>query len=92
MAGSGSNNSGQNPQSTLAKIIKRGLHFISTHVMYINDFIVISSGQTRSAPVSAANTPERRSGATSVTPVKSASKVKTKMKKMKIKPSFKVYI
>jgi len=70
MAGSGSNNSGQNPQSTLAKIIKRG--------------------QTRSAPVSAANTPERRSGATSVTPVKSASKVKTKMKKMKIKPSFKL--
>ena len=52
---------------------------------------MVISGQTRSAPVSAANTPERRSGATSVTPIKSASKVKAKMKKMKIKPSFKVF-
>nr|CAG4641559.1 EOG090X03EV [Eurycercus lamellatus] len=52
---------------------------------------VIKRGQTRSAPSSAAATPERRTASSNAsTPIKSATKVKTKLKKMKIKPAFKL--
>ena len=50
------------------------------------------TGQTRSAPGSASATPERRNASSNFsTPIKSASKIqKAKLKKMKIKPAFKV--
>nr|CAG4634685.1 EOG090X03EV [Alona affinis] len=53
---------------------------------------IMKRGQTRSAPGSATATPERRTaGSNTSTPVKSATKVKAKFKKMiKIKPSFKL--
>nr|CAG4649193.1 EOG090X03EV [Scapholeberis mucronata] len=47
-------------------------------------------GQTRSAPGSTTGTPERRSGANTLTPIKSTSRIKAKLKKMKVKPSFKL--
>nr|CAG4636038.1 EOG090X03EV [Eubosmina coregoni] len=52
--------------------------------------VVKKVGQTRSAPASAAGTPERRSGSNYSSPVKSAIKMKAKLKKIKIKPAFKL--
>ncbi|XP_059352848.1 protein lin-9 homolog isoform X2 [Daphnia carinata] len=51
---------------------------------------IIKRGHTRSAPGSATGTPERRSGSNASTPVKSTSRMKAKLKKMKVKPSFKL--
>ena len=48
-------------------------------------------GASRSAPSSATATPERRTGSTSSTPMKnSATKLKAKLKKVKVRPQFKV--
>nr|CAG4646130.1 EOG090X03EV [Macrothrix elegans] len=47
-------------------------------------------GQTRSAPGSTATTPERRGGSLGTTPDKSTLKIKPKLKKVKIKPSFRL--
>lgn len=52
--------------------------------------LFIFAGQTRSAPGSATGTPERRSGSNTSTPLKTTSRVKAKLKKIKVKPSFKV--
>lgn len=52
--------------------------------------ILCMTGQTRSAPSSTTGTPERRSGSNTLTPIKTTSRIKAKLKKMKVKPSFKV--
>nr|CAG4650838.1 EOG090X03EV [Simocephalus serrulatus] len=51
---------------------------------------IMKRGQTRSAPGSATGTPERRSGSNTSTPLKTTSRVKAKLKKIKVKPSFKL--
>jgi hypothetical protein len=64
--------------------------YIKSNKLFISNLI---SGQTRSAPASAAGTPERRSGSNYSSPVKSIpNKIKAKLKKIKIKPAFKVSI
>ncbi|XP_046448792.1 protein lin-9 homolog isoform X2 [Daphnia pulex] len=51
---------------------------------------IIKRGHTRSAPGSATGTPERRSGSNASTPLKTTNRVKAKLKKMKVKPAFKL--
>nr|CAG4636873.1 EOG090X03EV [Ceriodaphnia reticulata] len=52
---------------------------------------IMKRGQTRSAPGSTTGTPERsRTGSNASTPLKTTSRVKAKLKKMKVKPSFKL--